>query len=126
MYEKKVIYSMTTEVNKTARPSSITLISVLAIIGALQIFWALLYPSISTTILRFGAWFALYLAFGAVVLLSCGVGLWLMKKWAVYTYTVFVFISQIALFAMGRWNIVSLLIPAVTLYVGYKHLSKMS
>jgi hypothetical protein len=53
-------------------------------------------------------------------------GLWLMKKWAVYAYAAITIINQIALLLMGRWNLASLLIPAIVLYVGYKNLSKMS
>lgn len=112
--------------NKTKRPSSITLICVLGLIVTLEIFWAVLYPSISSTLQRLGLGFTLYLAFSAVTLLACMIGLWFMKKWAIYIYTGFVFISQVALFAMRRWNLGALLLPAIILYIGYKHLSEMS
>ena len=111
---------------KTKRPSSITLICVLGIVGALEIFWAIFYPSTSSTLQRLGLGFTLYLAFSALILLVCMIGLWLMKKWSVYTYTVLSVINQIALVSLGRWNIGALLIPAIVLYFGYRHLSKMS
>ncbi len=54
------------------------------------------------------------------------VGLWMMKKWAVYVYTGFVAINQIALFLMGFWNVFALLMPAVIIFFAFKNISKMS
>jgi hypothetical protein len=54
------------------------------------------------------------------------VGLWMMKKWAAYTYTGFVALNQIVLLAMGVWNVLALLIPAVVIFFALKHVSKMS
>jgi hypothetical protein len=66
--------------NKTKRPSSITLICVLGLVVTLEIFWVVLYPSISSTLQRLGLGFTLYLAFSAVTLLACMIGLWFMKN----------------------------------------------
>lgn len=112
--------------NRTMRPTSITLICVLGFVGALEISWAILYPSISTTLQRLGLGFSLYLTFSALFLFICMIGLWLMKKWGVYTYTALSVINQVVLVFLGRWNIGALLIPAIVLYIGYRHLSKMS
>jgi hypothetical protein len=54
------------------------------------------------------------------------VGLWMMKKWAAYTYTGLVVINQIVLIVMGVWNILALLIPAVVVFFALKNISKMS
>jgi hypothetical protein len=107
---------------KTKRPSSITLISVFGIIGGLLSF----YYVFTGGIVGRDVWNTLFLGLIGVVFFICGIGFWLMKKWAVYVYAVFGIINQILLLLMGRWNIMSLLIPALVVYIGYKNLSKMS
>ena len=111
-----------TIINKPKRPSSITLISIFAIIsGLLSLYYVfqndIQGPSLGNTV---------FFVLGGIVFLACGIGFWLMKKWAVYTYVVFVIVGQIFLLATGRWNILGLLISAIVIYVGYKHLSEMS
>lgn len=117
---------MTDTVTKSKRPSSIMLICALGIYGAFLVFWLIFFPSVSSAVQRLGLGQTSYLGFSAVGLTVCMVGLWLMKKWAVYAYAALSIMNQIALLLMGRWNFASLLIPAIVLYVGYKHLSKMS
>jgi hypothetical protein len=112
--------SETTE--KAKRPTSITVICVIGFIGAL-ITVPLIFSPIAPQI---GAWYPPYLAFSAVVGLVCMVGLWMMKKWAAYTYTGFVALNQIVLLAMGVWNILALLIPAIVIFFALKNVSKMS
>ncbi|HLO27616.1 MAG TPA: hypothetical protein VK249_00685 [Anaerolineales bacterium] len=111
---------MTETTSKPNRPSSVTLISVLAIYSGILGF----YFVFSLGNQNLGG--KLFYIFGAIVFLACGMGFWLMKKWAIYTYAVFAIIDQIALILMGRWNILALLIPVIVLYIGYKHFSKMS
>jgi len=113
---------MTNKVNKPKRPSSISLISVFGIYGGFLLF----YSIIKTGIQEVGVLNTTFFAFSGIGLLVCGIGFWFMKKWAVYTYAVFAAINQVALLVMGRWNIFSFLISAIVVYVGYKHLSKMS
>ena len=113
---------MTDTTSKAKRPSSITLISVFGIYGAFLV----LYWIISSGVQEFGLWNTIFLAFIGIAFLVSGIGFWLMKKWAVYTYAVFAALNQVALLVMGRWSIFCLLISAIVVYVGYKHLSKMS
>jgi hypothetical protein len=113
---------MTGEAIKTKRPSSITLISVFGIYSGLLSFYFIFRDGIQ----ELGLGNTVFFAIGGIVFLVCGIGFWLMKKWAVYLYAVFAVINQVALLVMGRWNIFSLLLSAVILYVGYKNLSKMS
>lgn len=111
-----------TDLTKTKRPSSITLISVFGIIGGLLGFYYI-FAGGTTGLYN---WKTLFLGLIGVVFFICGIGFWLMKKWAVYAYAVFGIIDQILLLLLGRWNIMSLLITALVVYVGYKNLSKMS
>jgi hypothetical protein len=104
------------------RPSSITLISILGILSGLLSFYFVFQNDIQGPSLGKTAFYVL----GGIVFLSCGIGFWLMKKWAVYTYLIFAIIDQIFLLVIGRWTLLTLLIPAIVVYVGYKHLSEMS
>lgn len=111
-----------TVVKTVKRPSSITLISILGILSGLLSFYFVFQndiqgPSLGKTV---------FYVLGGIVFLSCGIGFWLMKKWAVYTYLIFAIIDQIFLLVIGRWTLLALLIPAIVVYVGYKHLSEMS
>lgn len=111
-----------TVMNKPKRPSSITLISVLGIYSGLLSFYYVSQNDIQGSSLGRTVFFVL----GGIVFLACGIGFWFMKKWAVYTYIVFAILDQIFLIVIGRWTVLALLIPAVVIYVGYKHLSEMS
>jgi hypothetical protein len=111
-----------TVVKTVKRPSSITLISIFGILSGFLSFYYVFQndirgPSLGNTV---------FFVLSGIVFLACGIGFWLMKKWAVYTYMVFAVIDQIFLLVFGRWNILALLISAIVIYVGYKHLSEMS
>lgn len=111
-----------TESTTNKRPKSITVISVIGIIGAL-----ITIPMIFSPIAKqIGAWYPPYLGFSSVVGLACMIGLWKMKKWAAYTYTGFVGLNQIVLLAMGVWNIMALVIPAIVIFFALKHSPKMT
>ena len=113
---------MDNETTKTKRPSSITLISVFAIYGGVLLFWFIFQAGVQS----FGIGNTIFYGFGGIMFIACGVGFWLMKKWAVYLYAVFAVINFIFLLLTGSWNIMSLVIPVIVIFVGYKNLSKMS
>lgn len=107
---------------KPERPASITVICVVGFIGAL-----FAVPLIFSPLARMiGSWYPPYLAFSCVVGFVCMVGLWKMKKWAVYIYTGFVLLNQIVLLSMGVWNVFALIIPAIVIVIAIKNLPKMS
>jgi hypothetical protein len=106
---------------KANRPISITLISLWLLFGALTTAWLIFrgYGAsfISDTVL---------IAVGGLVSLACGTGFWFMKKWSLFIYAVYGLLNQVALLALGRWNLFSLLVLAIIVYFGYRNLSKMS
>lgn len=104
------------------RPTSITVICVIGFIGAL-ITVPLIFSPIAQQV---GSWYPPYLGLSAVIGLVCMVGLWMMKKWAAYTYTGFVALNQVVLLAMGVWNVLALAIPAVVIFFALKNVSKMT
>jgi hypothetical protein len=117
---------MTTSTTQTNRPSSMTLISVFEIVGGFLLVYFIFSPGIQTSVQDRSVWETLFFAFSGIVLLVSGIGFWFMKKWAVYAFIAFAIISQVYVISVGRWNVFSLLILAVPIFVGYKHFSKMS
>ncbi|MBN1343789.1 MAG: hypothetical protein JXQ73_13990 [Phycisphaerae bacterium] len=113
---------MSETVGRSERPASITVISVLGIIGALAAIVTAFLPIAR----QIGSWYPSYLGLAAVVGLVCMVGLWMMKKWAAYTYAALVVFNQAVLLAMGAWSIWSLLLPAIVIFFALKHVSKMT
>lgn len=112
----------TAPAEKAKRPIAITIICVVGFIGA-----ALAIPLIfSPTARGIGAWYPPYLAFCSVVGLACMVGLWLMRKWAVFLYTGLTAVNQVVLLAMGVWNPLALALPLIVVVVAFINLSKMS
>jgi hypothetical protein len=110
----------TTTVN-TSRPTAITVICVIGFIGGL-----FTIPLIFTDIARhIGAWYPPYLGFSAVVGFVCMIGLWKMRRWAVFAYTGFCALNQIVMIAMGVWSIFALLIPGIVIAIAFSNLSKM-
>ena len=117
---------MTTATAKTKRPSSITLISVFEICVGFLLFYFIFSPGIQNFVQERGVGETIFYGFSGLLLFVSGIGFWLMKKWAIYTLIGLALISQVYLLAVGRWNVFSLLIPAVLIFVGYKQLSKMN
>jgi hypothetical protein len=53
------------------------------------------------------------------------VGLWMMRKWAVYTYTVFFVITQAIMISAGFFNPIGLIIPLIIIVIMFMYLSRM-
>lgn len=103
------------------RPIPITIICIVSALGAL-----IAIPLIFTETARsIGAWYPPYVAFGTAVGLASAIGLWLMRKWAVYLYTAVMVLNQIVLASMGLWNILALALPLVVVIIGFCYLSRM-
>jgi hypothetical protein len=113
---------MNEKTEETKRPTSITVICIIGFIGAL-----LTVPLIFSPLAQqVGAWYPPYLGFSAVIGLACMIGLWMMKKWSAYAYTGLVALNQVVMLAMGVWNILALLIPAVVIFFALKNVPKMT
>lgn len=103
------------------RPVAITVICVVGIIGAL-----FTIPLVFSDIARqIGAWYPPYLAFSAVIGGVCMVGLWKMRRWAVFIYTAFCAINQIVLLLTGHWNVFAILLSGIVIAIGFSYLSRM-
>ena len=105
-----------------SRPVAITVICILGFIGV-----AVSLPLIfSATAAGIGSWYPPFLGLSTVGGLICMIGLWKMKKWAVFLYTALVVVCQIVLLSMGLWSAFSFLVPLIIIAIGFAYLSKMS
>ena len=77
---------------ESRRPIILTIVCILGIVGAIANLWRVFFggPSI------FGQWLLVTLGVSAVVTIISMVGVWLMRRWAVYTYVVLCIAGQIA------------------------------
>ena len=121
MEQQNIANQVNEKQEEKKRPTAITVICVLAFIGA-----AFTIPLIFSDIAgQIGSWYPPYLGLSAITGLVCMIGLWQMKKWAAYTYTGFVVLNQIVLLTMGVWNVMAFLIPAIVVGIALTHIKKM-
>lgn len=73
-----------------------------------------------------GTWYPPFLFFVSLFSFLSFFGMWMMKKWGVYTYTFLFALVQVVLLGQGVWNFSSIIIPVIIILNGFKHLSKMS
>ena len=114
----------TTQPEEAKRPAIITLACVLGFIMIVY-FIQLSFSNI----VEDGGWYPNYLGLSTLLSLVCMVGIWQMKKWAVFAYTALTIINQVTLFLLlgiGPWNTTELIIPALVIAVALAHVKKMS
>jgi len=103
------------------RPTSITVICVLMGIGAV-----LTLPIVFLASSKLPAWYTPFVLLSAAVGVACLIGLWTMKKWAVFLYTGMTALGQVVMIASGMWTPMSIIIPAIVIGIMFSNLSKMS
>ncbi|MDF5709949.1 MAG: hypothetical protein PUP90_20340 [Nostoc sp. S4] len=54
------------------------------------------------------------------------IGMWMMKKWGVFTYTFVFALVQIVLLSKGLWDGRSIIIPVIIIVNGFNNPSKMT
>lgn len=107
--------------SNNSRPVVITGLCVLGFVGAL-----ITIPIVFSQVARdIGAWYPPLLAFSAVVGFVCMIGIWKMRKWAVYAYTAFCVVNQIVLLATGLWSVSALVLPGIFIAIMFSQISKM-
>lgn len=107
--------------NPSARPVAITIVCVIGIIGVL-----FTLPMIfSQAAADIAPWYPVVLAASAVIGLACMIGLWQMRRWAVYAYTAMVAAVQLLFAAAGLWAPRSLILPAVVIVIMFVYLPRM-
>ena len=106
------------------RPIAITIICVIGLIGAL-ITLPLLFSDAVARVARSAPWYPVLLAASAVTGLACMIGLWQMRRWAVYVYTAMFAVTQIVFVVSRLWTPTSLIAPAIVIVIMFIYLPKM-
>jgi hypothetical protein len=105
-----------------SRPKEITRFCILGFVTTpLCMILALLPMSASV-----GTWYPSFLFLGSLLCFVSFVGMWMMKKWGVYTYTFVFTLGQIVLLSQGQFNFMSIIIPIAIIRIGFNNISKMS
>ena len=112
------------EVNQaiTGRPKLITFVCLFGFLGAF-INVAVLFTDFMD---NYGLWFIIYSVISAIVAFACFVGLWKMKKVAVYSYAGLMVVNQVMLFFIGLWTLTSLVGPLIVFSLMSIHINKMT
>jgi|SRR5271155_3301974 len=108
-------------VQGSGRPVLITIVCIIGFIGVP----AAIFLMFSNAVSALPGWYPPLLGVSALIGLVCMIGLWLMRKWAVYTYTAFFAIDQIILVASGLWSPLGFVIPLVFVIIMFVYLSQM-
>lgn len=106
---------------KAKRPISITVISLLMFTGAI-----VLIPSSFLQIAQNPSLLAICMGSISVLGLVCAVGLWMMKKWAAYTYTTVAVLVQVIFLFVGVLDFRTLVVTAVIIWFLLKNAPKMT
>jgi len=103
------------------KPAVIIAICVIGLINAIQMI-NLVFSPMSKQV---GALYPSYFAFSVLLSLICIAGLWLLKRWAAWVYSVLLIVNQIVLMLMGYWEITAAVIPFAIILLLFKHLDSM-
>jgi hypothetical protein len=105
----------------TGRPVLITILCIVGFIGLPMTVWLIVSGSAAAV----APWYPLLLGVSGIVGLVCLIGLWMMRRWAVYAYTGFAVINQVIMLAAGLWTPLALIIPAVFIALMFIYLPRM-
>ena len=113
--------SVSSPAPRPARPILITAACVIGFFGAVASL-----PVIFSDFARgIGAWYAPYLACSVAAATVSVIGLWHMRRWAVYLYAGVAATNQVVMFSMGIWHFPDLLVPAAFAAVALSQFRKM-
>jgi hypothetical protein len=102
------------------RPTAITVICVLMALGTVAVI-----PALFVAGSMLPGWYTPFLLASSVVGIACMIGLWTMKKWAVYVYTAMTLVGQIVMLSTGLWTPMSIIVPAIVIAIMFANLGKM-
>ena len=72
-----------------------------------------------------GAWFPPFLALSVIVTLVCMIGLWKMRRWAVFLYTGFAVLVLVLAVTVGCWNLTAQLVRVTVIVIMFSQFGKM-
>jgi hypothetical protein len=106
---------------ETKRPISISIISVLGMMGSLYS----LANTVALPALGASPWALILPAIASAVSGCCMVGLWFMKRWAALTYFIVAIFTLSFLLVSGLWTAKGLVFPAIAPFFVIMNIEKM-
>jgi len=106
------------------RPIAITVICILSAIGIVLGIIGLVAAAGALSALA--PWYPIYAGASIIVGAVCTYGLWMMKKWALYLYTVLFVLNQIIAMMLGAFSIIGLAIPLAVVIICWVYQSRMT
>jgi len=103
------------------KPAVIIALCVIGLINAIQMI-NLVFSPMSKQV---GALYPAYFAFSVALSLACIAGLWMLRRWAAFAYTVLLICNQLVLMKMGYWEITAAIIPGAIILLLFKHLDSL-
>jgi hypothetical protein len=74
-----------------------------------------------------GQWYLNFLLISTLLIWLSLVGIWKMKKWAVFAYTIIIIVTHVTLFKYNvLWNYTSLIIPAIVSMTMWFYFKRMT
>jgi hypothetical protein len=111
----------TTQPVAAGRPVAITAICIIGLIGV----GGSIFLMFSDAVQNLPGWYPALLGVSALIGLVCMIGLWMMRKWAVYAYTALFVVNQIVLLASGLWSPMAFVVPLIIVVIMFVYLSRM-
>jgi hypothetical protein len=111
----------TTQPVPAGRPVAITAICIIGVIGV----GGSIFLMFSSAVQNLPSWYPALLGVSALIGLVCMIGLWMMRKWAVYAYTALFAVNQIVLLASGLWSPMAFVVPLIIVVIMFVYLSRM-
>lgn len=103
--------------NRISTPPYIYAVSTLGVLGTFPtlLLW---FTELAYMV---GRWYLNFLLISSILIWICLFGIWKMKRWAVFAYTIIIIVTQIVLFKYNvMWSFTSLIIPTIViLTIGY-------
>jgi hypothetical protein len=103
------------------RPVAIVIICAIGFLGALFAL-PLIFSDAAQDI---GPWYPPALMASACIGAIALLGLWMMRKWAVYLYTAMTVINQVVVLYMHVWNPLTLIVPGIIVIVMFIYIKQM-
>ena len=107
---------------KPVRPPLLTILYVAGLIGCFLNMILVLSPPVR----EISPWYPVYLSLGTIYTIVCLYNLWLMRKWAVWAFGVYVLANQMACWKLGIWNEKALLFSGMILAASLFYYRRMS
>ncbi len=112
---------MSSDKIKLNHPPAIIAICFIGLINALQLTFMIITPVSK----QFGSLYPFYFTVASVLSFISIAGLWWLKKWAAWLYTLILLVNQLVLASMGLWEASAAIMPAILVVLLWQNKDKL-